>query len=132
MAVTGSCLCGAVRYEIDEPFERFLYCHCMRCRKATGSAHAANAIVKPEAFRWTAGEALVARFDLPTARSFATCFCKQCGSPLPHLTRSGARMIVPAGTLDDVPAQKPDVQAYWASRAKWFVDGLPKADESVF
>src|SRR6185437_991654 len=93
MTVHGSCLCGTVRYEVRQPFDKFLYCHCSRCRKATGTAHAANAVVAPEAFRWTAGEDNVVRYDLSTARSFATAFCKTCGSPMPHLTRSGLRVI---------------------------------------
>src|SRR5437667_5711866 len=35
------------------------------------------------------GEELTARFDLPSAKSFATTFCRNCGSPLPHHTRGG-------------------------------------------
>ncbi len=134
MNVHGSCLCGAVRYEVDLPFDHFLYCHCSRCRKATGTAHAANAIVKPEAFRWLASEDRLARYDLPTARSFATSFCKQCGSPMPHLTRSRTRVIVPAGSLDEDPGVKPTVHAYWASRATWYEGDpdLPKVDDALF
>ena len=37
--LTGSCLCGAVSYEVRGPFTRFGHCHCSRCRKASGSAH---------------------------------------------------------------------------------------------
>ena len=134
MSLRGSCLCGAVVYEVTEPFDHFLYCHCMRCRKATGTAHAANAVVKPDAFRWTQGEAEVVRFDLPTARSFATAFCRHCGSPMPHLTRSKMRVIVPAGTFDGEPAASPSVHAYWRSRAGWFNDnpGMRKVDEAEF
>jgi hypothetical protein len=134
MALRGSCLCGAVAYEVDEPFDHFLYCHCARCRKATGTAHAANAVVTPEAFRWTSGEAELVRYDLPTARSFATRFCRHCGSPMPHLTRSGKRVIVPAGSLDDAPNAKPSVRAYWGSRAAWFNGdpNLRKVDEAEF
>ena len=39
---SGTCLCGAVRFEISGSFERFYLCHCSRCRKGSGSAHAAN------------------------------------------------------------------------------------------
>jgi hypothetical protein len=80
----GSCLCGEVAFEVDGPFDGFLNCHCSRCRKATGTAHSCEVIVKASAFRWLRGEAFVARFDLPQARSFATAFCKTCGSPMPH------------------------------------------------
>ena len=68
MIAKGSCLCKRVAYEVDLPFERFMYCHCSRCRKATGAAHAANGFVKPEAFRWTKGESEVQRYDIPEAK----------------------------------------------------------------
>lgn len=36
--IRGSCLCGAVRLEIDEPLEHAPEaCHCSQCRKQTGS-----------------------------------------------------------------------------------------------
>ena len=36
--ISGSCLCGAVQLEIDEPLERAPEaCHCSQCRKQTGS-----------------------------------------------------------------------------------------------
>lgn len=134
MTVHGSCLCGTVRYEVSPPFDKFLYCHCSRCRKATGTAHAANVVVKPEAFRWEAGEDNVVRYDLSSARSFATAFCKTCGSPMPHLTRSGLRVIVPAGTFDEALGAKPDIHAYWGSRADWYEGDpdLAKVEEAAF
>lgn len=134
MTIRGGCLCGAVAFEVDEPFDHFLYCHCLRCRKATGTAHAANAVVNPNMFRWTKGEGHVRRYDLPSARSFASAFCSQCGSPMPHLTRSKTRIIVPAGAFEDEPRQKPTVHAYWGSRAAWFNDdhNLRKTEEAEF
>ncbi|MBI3517116.1 MAG: GFA family protein [Proteobacteria bacterium] len=130
MIVRGSCLCGAVAFEVRLPFGRFVNCHCNRCRKTSGSAHSANAAVAPEAFRWTRGETAVTRYDLPPARSFATAFCSTCGSPLPHLTRSGREVIIPAGTLDDDPGVKPDRHIHWSSRAAWTcpASDLPTSD----
>ncbi|HTO82550.1 MAG TPA: GFA family protein [Methylomirabilota bacterium] len=116
----GSCLCGAVQYEVRLPLGSFVNCHCSRCRKATGSAYAANAVAAPDAFRWTRGEEHVARYDLPEARSFATAFCRRCGSPLPHLTRSGREVILPAGSFDEDPAVTPSAHVFWESRAAWF------------
>jgi hypothetical protein len=135
MIVRGSCLCGAVRYEADEPFDAFVNCHCSRCRKATGTAHAANAVVTRAAFRWLAGEEQVGNYVLPSAaRGFATAWCKVCGAPVPHVTRSGLRVIVPAGSLDDTPGTKPAMHAHWASRAEWYEDdpNRPKVDGDAF
>jgi hypothetical protein len=129
----GSCLCGAVTYEIRAPFLRFAHCHCSRCRKATGSAHASNVYVAPAQFTWTAGRVETVRFDLPSARSFATTFCRQCGAPLPHHTRSGREVVVPAGSLDQEPQLRPQAHIFWDSRPGWScTEGdLPRHRENV-
>jgi hypothetical protein len=126
----GSCLCGTVTYEVRGPFLRFAHCHCLRCCKATGSAHATNLYVAPDRFAWTSGSESAVRFDLPTARSFATTFCKHCGSPLPHHTRSGREIVVPAGSLDAAPSMAPRARIFWDSRRPWScADDLPRHSE---
>ena len=123
MAVAhGSCLCKTVQYEVELPFERFLYCHCTRCRKATGSAHAANGFVKPEGFRWTQGASAVKRYDLPEAKRFGLQFCSNCGSKVPHHTRDRNWMGIPAGSLDEDPQSRPEAVVFWGSRAPWFTE----------
>jgi hypothetical protein len=67
---TGSCLCGEVAFEVEGPFDKFLNCHCSRCRKASGTAHSSEVIVKAGTLRWLKGEEAVVRFDLTQARSF--------------------------------------------------------------
>jgi len=128
-AVRGGRLCGSVVFEVDLPFAKFVKCHCSRCRNATGSAFAANAYVAPPALRWLSGQDKVARFDLPTARSFSTAFCRDCGSPLPHATRSGRETIVPAGSLRDDPGVSPTLETCWDSRAAWLSDAVDLARE---
>ncbi len=121
-AAHGSCLCKTVQYEVDLPFERFLYCHCTRCRKATGSPHASNGFVRREAFRWTQGESQVKRYDLPEAKRFGLQFCTNCGSKVPHHTRDHNWMVIPAGSLDEDPESRPEAVVFWGSRAPWFTD----------
>jgi len=130
MSVRGGCLCEIVKFEVDLPFTKFVKCHCSRCRRATGSAFAANAYVLPPAFRWLSGQDHVARFDLASAASFSTSFCRACGSPLPHATRSGREIIIPAGSLRDDPGVSPEIDACWQSRARWLSDAinLPTSD----
>jgi len=122
-AFRGSCLCGEVAFEVEGPFDRFLNCHCSRCRKASGTAHSCEVIVKASALRWLRGEVSVARFDLPQAKSFATAFCRTCGSPMPHLTRSGREAIVPAGGFDQPLGAAPDRHVHWSARADWYAHG---------
>ena len=115
----GSCLCGAVRYRVRGPFMRFVHCHCSRCRKATGGVRSTNIAVPIAQFRWTQGENLIKRYDLPEAKSFARQICGNCNCPIPHASRDGTRAIVPAGTLDDLPPGKPSVHGHWSSRVKF-------------
>jgi hypothetical protein len=130
-SLKGSCLCEVVKYEVRKPYLRFAHCYCSRCRKATGASHATNLYVEPPQFSWMAGEELTSRFDLPSANSFATTYCTKCGGPLPHFTRNGREVVIPAGTLDAVPDIKPQVNIFWSSRASWSCSGaeLPCHDE---
>jgi catechol 2,3-dioxygenase-like lactoylglutathione lyase family enzyme len=61
--ITGSCLCGAVRYEADGPPGPMGHCHCGTCRKAHGAAFSTIVPVPKPGFRWTAGEGLLAYFE---------------------------------------------------------------------
>lgn len=128
--VTGSCLCQKVRYQLSGNLGIFQYCHCSRCRKFTGSAHAANLLVAPSQFIWLTGEAYVGRFEPEETKHFATAFCKNCGSSLPWLGKSKRAVVIPAGTLDEDPGIKPSQNIFWGSKAGWFkeVNQLPKHD----
>lgn len=116
----GSCLCGEVRFQYSDPIKVFQYCHCTRCQKFTGTAHASNIIIDPEQFKWLSGEDNVGRYELPEAKHFATSFCKKCGSSLPWLTKTAKAYVVPAGTLDEDPEVKPMHNIYIANKAPWY------------
>ena len=129
--VTGSCLCKRVTYELTGNLGIFQYCYCSRCRKFTGSAHAANLLVAPKDFKWRSGEEFVGRYEPEEAKHFATSFCMHCGSSLPWLTKSGRAVVVPAGTLDGDPGIQPFQNIYCGSRAVWYKapHALPEYDE---
>ncbi|MCB1859587.1 MAG: GFA family protein [Gammaproteobacteria bacterium] len=127
----GSCLCGAVSYQIQGPYHFFQYCHCGRCRKASGSSNAANLMIPAANLTWLTGESLTKQYKLPAAERFSTRFCTQCGSRLPWTTPNGEFVIVPAGSLDEEPESLPQRHIYWGSRPHWCstMDALPKFDE---
>jgi hypothetical protein len=60
--ITGSCLCGSVRYEINGKFGPALNCHCSMCRKMTGAAFRSRVAIPAGNFRWLAGEDLLTRY----------------------------------------------------------------------
>jgi len=76
----GSCLCGAVKFEATPPLAGFRYCHCGRCQKASGSAHAANIFLPQGQVKWLAGESLITKFDVPDAKRFSVWFCSVCAA----------------------------------------------------
>lgn len=120
--VKGSCLCGAVEYSVDTDGGLFQYCHCERCRKTSGSAHAANLIVPAGQFRWLRGEDRVRQHEYAGARRFCNAFCLDCGSKLPWRSRDGRWMIVTAGTLDEDPGLRPKQSIFMGSGAPWYVE----------
>ncbi len=120
-AMRGSCVCGTVRFTIEGPFLAFQNCHCSRCRKASGSAHATNLFVAADQLTWTAGGESMRRFELPDAKYWSCAFCSTCGSSLPWLTGTGKVWVVPAGGLDDDPGIVPNRNIFYGSRAEWYV-----------
>ena len=120
--LTGSCLCGTVKFEIKAPLTGFRYCHCSRCRKASGSAHAANIFLPKSQFAWTAGESAVTRYKHAGAQRFAVWFCSQCGTRVPHEIAGRGDMLIPAGVLDTNPGMQPEMSIFWESRAEWYVE----------
>ena len=122
--VRGSCLCGAVRYEIDGPVGRPENCHCGMCRKAHGAAFSTNAVVPTEALRVIAGAQMLAEYESSPHRR--KCFCRRCGSQLfirrlnrPELT------VVTLGTLDDDPGVRPIRHVFVGSKAPWHEIDVP-------
>ena len=128
----GSCLCGAVQYEVTGEPERMYHCHCGRCRKASGTGHSTNMMIRPGSIRWIRGEELITTFKVSEAIRFTTRFCKHCGGNLPRFVEQINFFIIPAGSLDsDIPL-KPQARIFWDSRAEWSCsDDLPTYSEYV-
>ena len=126
---SGSCLCGKVAFEIEGAFDAFYLCHCRRCRKDTGSAHAANLFSSTASLRWLAGEDLIGTYDHKGSGHIKS-FCTRCGSALPNLQMDGKLLVVPAGCLDGAAPMRPLGHIYWADRADWDEDleSVPRFD----
>ncbi len=117
--LTGSCLCGALRYSVVGDPVRFMHCHCSRCRKATGTGHASNLFVKDPVISWVGDSGLVKDYKVPEAERFTRTFCTQCGGPLPREIPDMKLLMIPAGTLDDEPNIRPQAYIFKDSKAAW-------------
>src|SRR5713226_5823553 len=101
--VSGSCLCAAVRYEVEGPATEVTHCHCWMCRKQHGAAFASYAGYPIDHLRVTAGqEALQTYGSGPTTERR---FCRVCGSSLFWAETTGSRIWVALGTLDGDPGR---------------------------
>ena len=97
-----------MRFEVSEPFETSMYCHCTRCQRRTGTAASVNARATPEAFRIVQGEDRLRAWDPPDdgAEKF---FCGDCGSAL--FSRSPSSLGVRLGAIDGDPGDPPGLPA---------------------
>ncbi|MGD9964560.1 MAG: GFA family protein [Candidatus Izemoplasmatales bacterium] len=118
MKYLGSCLCGEVTFEIEGDFDNFYLCHCERCRKDTGSAHASNLFSSTAKLKWLTGEDKARIFNF-RSEGHIKSFCTNCGSALPNIQMDGKLLVVPAGSLDSDVNIKPQGHIYYASRANW-------------
>lgn len=123
ITLAGSCLCGAVKYEVTGEAKRFYHCYCSRCRKATGTGHASNIFLQPGVLTWQAGQEHIRTFKVPEAKRFANQFCGICGSRMPRQPMNADTVFIPAGSLDsDAPIQ-PQARIFFDSRTSWSCDG---------
>lgn len=129
--ITGSCLCGAVAYVVDETPTKIVHCHCTRCQRSRGTAHATNVFVRQDNLRWLRGADRLVTYKVPEAQLFTVTFCSQCGSLLPSLFAGIKRYNIPVGSLDRALPAKPRLHIYAQSRAPWhaITDALPQFAE---
>lgn len=129
--LTGSCGCGAVRFEVSEPFTAATYCHCTRCQKRTGTAVQASALAAPGSVTITAGQESLRDWTPPGG--LAKTFCVQCGSHLfARDPGTGEIRVVRMAAIDGDPGVRPSAHQFVAYAAPWEEirdDGLPRFEE---
>jgi len=122
----GTCLCGALRYEVDGACSSLTHCHCSMCRKHHGAPFATFVEAAARSFRWIGGEASVAEYASSTARQRA--FCEVCGSVAP--APLGDRVLLPAGNLSGELGVAGGKHVFVGSKAPWHIiaDALEQYD----
>lgn len=118
MKYYGSCLCGEVAFEVEGVFQDFYLCHCERCRKDTGSAHAANMFSTTAKLKWIKGQENVKTYNF-RSEGHIKSFCLNCGSALPNLQMDGKLLVVPAGSIDGDIIMRPKAHIFFKSKADW-------------
>lgn len=121
---TGSCLCGAVRFETRGPLRPVVFCHCHQCRRQTGNFVAATELADEDI-----GISGTENLTWYAASGFARRgFCAKCGSFL-FWKRNGAnRLAVAAGAFDEPSGLVAQSHIYCADKGEYYeiADGLPQ------
>jgi hypothetical protein len=116
-ALTGGCLCGAVRYSLSETPIDAGYCHCRLCQRASGAPVMAFGTVPLAALRWSTG--LPGRYR--SSNLAERWFCTQCGTPIAiHADYQPDTIDIALTTLDEPDAVSPAFHIWTASRIAWF------------
>lgn len=121
--LTGGCLCGAVKFSLEDRFKSFYLCHCKQCKQLTGSAFAANVITDKDNITWHSGQDRVSIYE-HSSRVFSKSFCQACGSALPYINKAGTSLVVPAGSLNELPGIKPQENIFASEESLWLSDGI--------
>lgn len=114
----GSCLCGAVSFEVVNAFDKMFLCSCDQCRQITGSAFASNLFIAADGFNWRSGGEDIVTYQMPE-RDISKSFCRVCGSGVPWASGDGTKMMVPAGSLQGEPEVVDKVRIFVAEQPSW-------------
>lgn len=128
--LAGTCLCKAVRYEVDGALGEIHHCHCSRCRKAHGAAFSTFGRLARTQLRIVAGNDAIRAYR--SSPQIERTFCSVCGSNLTFAFDGLPDEIwVAVGTLDDDPGARPTAHIFAASQAPWhpISDELPQFAE---
>jgi len=117
----GSCLCGAVEYQVDGLAGPIVHCHCHSCQKAHAAAFASTARANRADFRWLRGERRLGAYASSPGK--LRRFCKRCGSHLVAEWVDEPQVIIRVATLDDDPGIRPEAHIWVASQLPWLTDG---------
>ncbi|WP_437572780.1 GFA family protein [Sorangium sp. So ce542] len=112
---SGSCACGAVRFQLRGEPVRVGLCHCTSCRKETGSVFMPYAVWPWSSFEST-GE---------TRCWEGRSFCTTCGSRLFSPREAEGEVEIKLGCLDDAPTDLAPSYEIWIKRREPWLPPLP-------
>ncbi len=122
--IRGSCLCGAVKYQVIGPLRAVVACHCGQCQKTSGHHVAATSarrqdfsLLQEDGLKWYSSSVGIRRG-----------FCQECGGNLFWDKAELANISIFAGTLDQPSGLQLVEHIYVDEKADYYelTDGLPQ------
>ena len=119
--LSGSCLCGRVRYDSDAEPLFTIVCHCTNCQKQSGTAFSTVVGAPKETLVINGEENLADYIDTSDAGDdVRRRFCRNCGSPVFSIVKSLPDVtIIKAGTLEDRSWFEPTAHVWCDSAQPW-------------
>jgi len=123
----GSCLCGAIRWEVHGEMRPIVGCHCSQCRKQTGYFYAATAAqdtdlsITGDTLKWF-------RASPNTVPEAKRGFCTECGSALFWKHEAEDYTSILAGSIDGETDIRFENHIFVGDKANWYeiTDGKPQ------
>ena len=114
--ITGGCICGAVRYQVNGALRPVIACHCEQCRRFSGHFVAATAtrktyfqLLQADGLKWYSYQS-----------GLRQGFCQECGSSLFFEDEQSARISIAAGSLDQPQGLKLAAQIFAAEAGDYY------------
>ena len=116
--IAGGCLCGKIRYEVSQPPQSVIACHCTHCQKISGAGSSHNAVVPTSAVTFVSGRPKHFRDTGQSGNILNRYFCGDCGSSLySQREKNPEMMILKVGTLD-APGDMKLIMNIWTNSAR--------------
>lgn len=117
--LTGRCLCGAVSWKAEGEPMIVGHCHCVDCRKSSGTGHGTHVAMMEQSVRVAGAMTAYAR-PADSGNIVTRSFCATCGSPILSTNSAMPGMIfLRASSLDDPDAVTPQMVVYKGRAPKW-------------
>ena len=113
---TGSCLCGAVTFELHGHLRPVVACHCTQCRKTSGHYSAATELDRSR-LRITCDDGL--RWYRSSDRA-QRGFCSTCGSSLFWQADGAESVSVEVGAIDGATGLQMDKHIYESDKGDYY------------
>ena len=122
---TGHCLCGDVTFQLEGDPLWVCHCHCVNCRRNTGSVVATYVGVRNDQVTYTAGQRRFYEPSLGVQRGF----CGKCGTPMSYESEQyPGELHIHLCTLDEPEKYVAQAHVFYSQRVKWFeiADDMPR------
>ena len=119
----GSCVCGAVRFEIDVPACWAWHDHSTASRKSHGVAYATYVGSWKSRFRMVEGDCFISRYTEPDTCATRS-FCARCGTPVFYDLRHAPKMVnIPRALFETRVGREPRYHVAIDQRREWAYAG---------